>query len=89
MPVTIRIPVTAKDWLWVKNHPNYGGSDLEFWDYTGITTAGAVYRGGEREPSGLHAPTITGSFSITWHPNDGGDKDVRSTLSFTVSNACP
>jgi hypothetical protein len=65
MPVTIHIPAAATDWLWVKNHPDYGGSDLEFWDYTGITTPGAVYRGGQREPNGLHAPRTAGSFNIT------------------------
>jgi hypothetical protein len=89
MPVTIHIPVIAKDWLWVKDHPDYGGSDREFWDHTGITTPGAVYRGGEREPGGLHAPTTAGSFRITWHPNDASDTDVRSTLPFVVSRTCP
>ncbi len=89
MPVTIHIPVTAMDWLWVKNHPDYGGNDREFWDKTGVTTGGAIYRGGEREPTGLHAPTTSGSFSITWHPNDGGDKDVHSRLDFAVRSDCP
>ena len=89
MPVTIHMPRAASDWLWVQNHPDYGGKDEEFWDRTGILTPDLVYRGGEREPGGLHAPSEPGTYRITWHPWDAWDEYVHSALDFTVSGSCP
>lgn len=89
MPVTIHIPRAVSDWLWVQNHPDYGGKDEEFWDHTGIVTPGTVYRGGEREPGGLHAPSEAGAYRITWHPWDAWDEYVHSAVDFTVSSSCP